>query len=322
MIVTVTANPAVDRILVVPGFAAGATNRAALERTDVGGKGVNVARHLARLGGEVIATGFLGSPDVFGVLATLTHDGVHPDFVRVAGEMRVNLKILDPDSGQETEINESGPPLGPDAADDLLEKLRALAQRCAVMVFSGSLPPGVPDDFYARSIEVAGAAGARTVLDAAGAALVHGIGARPDLVKANRTEAQELLGSSLLDDVDVIAGARRLLDKGARTAVISMGAGGAVCASAAGAWRAWAPSIVPRNTVGSGDAMVAALAWALTRSLSPPEALRFATALGTAAAASDTPLPLAGALERLLPHVLVESVAPGEAPFDTAGIGR
>jgi 1-phosphofructokinase len=320
MIVTVTANPAVDRILVVPGFAAGSTNRAASERTDVGGKGVNVARHLARLGGDVIATGFLGSPDVFGVVAALRHDGVQHDFVRIAGEMRINLKILDPDSGQETEINESGPSLGPDAVDDLLEKLRVLAKRCAVMVFSGSLPPGVPDDFYARAIELAAAAGALTVLDAAGAALVHGIGARPDLVKANRTEAQEFLGSSRLDDVDLVAGARRLLDKGARTAVISIGAGGAVSASAAGVWRAWAPSITPRNTVGSGDAMVAALAWGLTRSLSPPEALRFATALGSAAAASDTPLPPEGALEALLPHVLVEAVAPGEAPIDTAEI--
>jgi 1-phosphofructokinase len=321
MIVTVTPNPAVDRILVIPGFRTGSTNRAVVERTDIGGKGINVARHLTRLGCEVIATGFLGARDLRGVVETLAAQRVRTDFVRVAGETRVNLKILDPTSGQETEINEPGPPLAPDAVDALLDKVRALAPRCAVMVFSGSLPPGAPDDLYARAITLAAGAGVRTVLDATGAPLRQGIAARPDLVKPNRAEAEELLGVSLRDEADVIAAAKRLVEDGARTAVISLGPAGAVCASTTGAWRARAPQITPQNTVGSGDAMVAALAWALMRSLSAPDALRFATALGSAVAASDAPLPPPGLLEALLPEVLIEAAAPGEAPYGTVRIG-
>jgi 1-phosphofructokinase len=321
MIVTVTPNPAVDRVLVVPGFKTGSTNRAVVGRMDIGGKGINVARHLAQLGCGVIATGFLGAEDLPGIVDTLRSQGVQCEFVRVAGETRVNLKILDPVSGQDTEINEPGPLLAPDDIDALLERVRSLAPRCAVMVFSGSLTPGMPDDFYARAIGLAAGAGARTILDATGAALREGIAAKPDLVKPNRAEAEELLGVSLHDEDQMIAAAKRLVERGARTAVISLGPAGAICASAGGTWRARAPQITARNTVGSGDAMVAALAWALMRSLPAPDSLRLATALGSATAASDTPLPPAGCFEALLPAVLVNAAESGETPHGAARIG-
>jgi 1-phosphofructokinase len=315
MIVTVTPNPAVDRTVSIRRFTIGTTNRAVAERIDIGGKGINVARHLARLGCDVIAAGFIDASDVHSVMPTLAVQGIQSDFVRVPGDTRMNLKILDPVTGQETEINEPGTLLAAGAVPALLEKLRGLAPRCAVMVFSGSLPPGAPPDLYAQAIELAAAAGVKTVLDAAGDALRLGIAAKPDLVKPNRAEAEELLGVALGSEAELVAGAKRLVEYGARTAVISLGADGAVCASATGAWRARAPEIAARNTVGSGDAMVAALAWALTRSLTLPEALRLATALGSATAASDEPLPPRGRLEALLPAVLVEAVAPGEAPY-------
>jgi 1-phosphofructokinase family hexose kinase len=187
-----------------------------------------------------------------------------------------------------------------------------------VMVFSGSLPPGAPDDLYARAIALAAGAGIKTILDAAGFALRYGIAAKPDLVKPNRAEAEELLGVSLNSEAALIAGARQLLASGARAAVISLGAAGAVYASDAGVWRARAPQVKARNSVGSGDAMVAALASAMIRSLPPPDALRLAIALGSATAASDAPLPAAGRLEALLPEVVVELVAAGETPFDAA----
>lgn len=316
MIVTVTPNPAVDRTVSIRAFTTGTTNRAKVERIDIGGKGINVARHLARLRCEVTATGFLAAGDLHGVVQTLADQDVRTDFVRIGGDTRVNLKILDPATGQETEINESGPALAPDAVASLLDKLGSLAAGCSVMVFSGSLPPGTPVDLYARAVRLAADAGVKTVLDAAGAALRYGIAARPDLVKPNRAEAEELLGAPLRDDAELIAGAQRLIGLGARGAVISLGAAGAVCATAAGAWRTHAPAIVPRNTVGAGDAMVAALAWALMRALPAPEALRLATALGSATAASAEPLPPAGSLDALLPQVLVEAV--GETPHDPA----
>jgi 1-phosphofructokinase len=321
MIVTVTPNPAVDRTVLIRGFTIGSTNRAVADRTDIGGKGINVARHLARLGCDVVAAGFLGAGDMHGVVQTLAAQGVQTDFVRIAGDTRVNLKILDPASGQETEINESGPSLASGLVDELLDKLRGFLPRCAVMVFSGSLPPGAPADLYARAVALAAVAGVKTVVDAAGDALRYGIAAKPDLVKPNRAEAEELLGVALRTDAELIAGARRLVEYGARTAVISLGPEGAVCATASGAWRARAPQIRARNTVGSGDAMVAALAWALMRALTAPEALRLATALGSASAASDAPLPAAGSLEALLPEVLIEAAAPDAAPYGAARSG-
>ena len=317
MIATVTPNPAIDRTVLIQAFTVGATNRAIPQRTEIGGKGINVARHLARLGCDVLATGFLGSRDMHGIAETLVADGVQPDFVRVAGDIRVNMKIIDPVTGDETEINEPGPCLGAEAADALIEKLRVLLPRCRVVVFSGSLPPGIPDDLYARAIAVAAGAGASTVLDSGGAALRLGIAAKPDLVKPNRAEAEELLGASLEDERELVAAANELLDLGARSAVISLGAAGAVCATGAGAWRARPPRITPRNTVGAGDAMVASLACSLTRGLSAPEALRLATALGSAAAASDAPLSRAGDFEALLPCVSVDPV-PWEASYGPA----
>jgi 1-phosphofructokinase family hexose kinase len=314
MIVTVTPNPAVDRTVSVRGFSIGTTNRAVAERIDIGGKGINVARHLAGLGCDVVATGFLDAGDGHRVLQMLAVQGIQTDFVRVAGNTRMCLKILDPANGQETEINESGPLLAPEAVPALFETLRALAPRCAVMVFSGSLPPGAPADLYARAIEVAAAAGARTILDAAGDALRYGIAAKPDLVKPNRAEAEELLGVPLGNDAELLAGAKRLVEYGAGTAVISLGPDGAVCASGAGVWRARAPRITARNTVGAGDAMVAALACAVMRSLTTPEALRLATALGSATAASHEPVPAKGCLDALLGEVIVEALAPGETP--------
>lgn len=306
MIVTVTPNPAIDRTILVRDFAIGATNRAMAERTEIGGKGINVARHLMSLGCDVLTTGFLCSRDMHGIVETLAGQGVRTDFVRIAGDTRVNIKILDPATGGATEINEAGPSLAADAADALFAKLRALLPTCDVMVFSGSLPPGVPDDLYARAIALAARAGVKTVLDAAGAPLRLGIAARPDLVKPNRAEAEELLDARLSNDAELLAAAKELCERGAQSAVISVGSAGAVYAAAEGSWRARPPQIVPRNTVGAGDAMVASLACSLMRDVPPPEALRLATALGSATAASDASLPPTGDFEALLPRVSVE----------------
>lgn len=170
MIVTVTLNPAIDKILIVRGFKPGATNRAGIDRVDVGGKGINVALNLRRLGCTVVATGFVGAQDRHTTAATLARHGIGSDFVPVAGETRVNLKVIDPLTGLETEINEPGFEVPPDAVTALLAKLGLIARRASVIVFSGSLPPGAPADLYAQLITIAHAEGARSVLDTAGAA--------------------------------------------------------------------------------------------------------------------------------------------------------
>ena len=311
MIVTVTPNPAVDKTLIVRGFTPGATNRATIDRLEVGGKGINVALNLKRFGCDVVATGFLGGDDRYGIAATLTRAGIATEFVPVAGDTRVNLKVIDSSTGVETEINETGFQVPPDAIAALTVTVRHLAARASVMVFSGSLPPEAPADLYAQLIALAGAQGVRTVLDTAGPALAYGIAARPDLAKPNRAEAEDLLETSLADEESLMTAAQRILGLGAQSVVISLGSSGAVGAWDGGMWRARPPALAARSTVGAGDAMVAALAYGLMQSRSAPEALRLATAASCAAASALGPLGAPEQIALLLPLV---SIAPIKLP--------
>jgi 1-phosphofructokinase len=321
VIVTVTLNPAVDKTLTIHGFKPGSTNRATVDRVGVGGKGINVALNLRRLGCEVIATGFLGADDRYGTAATLARAGIDADFVPVAGEMRNNLKLFDSATGVETEINEPGFVVPPEAIAALSARLHALASRASVMVFSGSLPPGAPVDLYAHLVGLARAHGVPSVLDAAGPALAHGIAARPALAKPNRAEAEDLLDISIADDHGLAAAAQRILVLGAESVVISLGSAGALAVSPAGMWRARPPAIAARSTVGAGDAMVAALACGLVRALSPADSLRLATAMSCAAAAASGPFGAPDEISAFLPQVSIAAV-PGQLASPAAPSGE
>jgi 1-phosphofructokinase len=306
VIVTVTLNPAVDKTLIVQGFKAGATNRATIDRIEIGGKGINVARMLRQLGCDVIATGFLAADDRYGTTSILAHHGIDADFVSVVGETRVNLKVIDVVGDIETEINEPGFEVSGAAVASLAAKLRSLARDASVIVLSGSLPPGAPVDLYAQLLAVAQAEGARTMLDTAGAALAHGLAARPDLVKPNRAEAEELLGAAITDESSLLTAADRILAMGSGSVVISLGPDGALSASPNGIWRARSPVVKARNTVGAGDTMMAVLAYGLMKSMPPLEALRLATAAGCAAATVADRYPSSSEIQTVLPQILVE----------------
>jgi 1-phosphofructokinase len=288
VIATVTLNPAVDRTMVVPGFALGRTNRIQAEWIDPGGKGINVARVARRLGCPVVASGFLAGTHGRAISQALSADDILTDFVELPGETRVNLKLVDPEAGTETEVNEPGVPVAGGHLEDLVRRIDALAARCAVVVFSGSLPPGVPADTYADLIALARRRGARTILDAAAEALASGLTAGPDLVKPNRAEAEELLEGPLKSEDDLMGAARALLRRGARAVALSVGAEGSLLlAGDGGAWRARPPLARRGSTVGAGDAMVAAFAYALVNAYSWPDALRLATAASAASAGGD-----------------------------------
>ena len=286
MIATVTLNPALDKSMTIPGFAAGRTNRASIGRVEPGGKGINVAKALKQLGCPVIALGFLAASDGRAIADALASSGIPGDFVTVPGETRVNLKIKDPLTGVETEINEPGFRVEPGHLKALERKIEEMAAECPVMVFSGSLPPGAPPDVYAGFIRIARHHGVRTILDTNGAALKHGIGAGPDLIKPNLAEAEELLGEGIEGEQQLVRAARRLLAMGPRVVVISMGPDGALAASSSELWRAHPPSVKASSSNGAGDAMVAGLAFAMTRELPLADALRLA--MGAAAASVAT----------------------------------
>jgi 1-phosphofructokinase len=309
MIVTVTLNPAIDRSLTVPRFELGKTNRGEVRRTDAGGKGINVAKALKQFGTEVCALGFVGGSNGHFILEALAASGIPADFTNVPGETRVNLKIHDPVYRTETELNEPGFQVLPEHLEAMKRKIREYGPRSDVMVFSGSLPPGAPPETFAELITIARALGAKCMLDTAGPALRRGLDAKPLLLKPNRAEVEALLQVRLRTRGDLVEAARKLLELGAEEVVISMGADGAVAATKHDVLSARPPTVVPRSSVGAGDAMVAALAYGEVERLSFRDSFRLAMAASAAAVTMEgSKVAELALVQSLLPQVRVEDV--------------
>ncbi len=275
-IVTVTLNPAIDRTVTIPNFTNGAVNRVETVRSNPGGKGVNVASSLADAGHRVAVTGFLGRENTASFEALFAQKNIADQFIRIAGQTRVGIKVVDPALNQTTDINFPGPAASP--AD-----LEALAQQIAALdadyfVLAGSLPPGVAPAIYRDLVTALRARGKRAVLDASGEPLVHALEAKPHLFKPNIHELGELLGETISGEQAVIAAARKLIATGIEQVVVSMGKDGACFVTADEALIARPPDVEVRSTVGAGDAMVAGIVSAQTREFTLAETARIATA--------------------------------------------
>ncbi len=195
MIITVTLNTAIDKTLSVPNFRLGRRHRTVEQTTMPGGKGVNVARVLKTLGAPVIATGFTGGPTGTRIVDQLTTMSVLSDFVRIREESRTNTAVIDPTTGEQTEINERGPKVSEQEAELFVDKLLYLAKGASMCVFAGSLPREVDIDIYARLIRELRRLGVTTLVDTDGDPLRRAVRAEPDLVSPNVLEAEELVGS-------------------------------------------------------------------------------------------------------------------------------
>jgi 1-phosphofructokinase len=175
------------------------------------------------------------------------------------------------------------------------------------VVLAGSLPPGVPTDVYALLITIARRAGAKTILDTNGSALRSGLAAGPDLLKPNRVEIEELVGAKIENERELAQAARQVLGMGVSRVVVSLGAEGALAASAREVWRARCPSLEARSSVGAGDAMVAALVYAMLKNLPEDESLRLATAAGSATASmSGSSVADFKLIQEFLPRIQME----------------
>lgn len=309
MIVTVTPNPAVDQTLFVSRLQVGAMQRVRESQLDPAGKGINVSRMAHRLGWPTIAFGFLAGE--IGVLAqrALDDEGVQHHFVRVAGQTRLNVTIVDETAGVATSLYGPGPTVDATQRARLDDLLRFWLPAARVLVLAGSLPPGMPVDAYATYIRLAQSCGVVTILDADGDALRYGLEAKPTIIKPNRAEAERLLGCPLPDLQAVVSGARALAARGVSTVVITLGPEGAVCVCGEQIWYAVPPSVERRSTVGSGDSFVAGLAVALANGRDLREGLRLGTAAGAATAMTrGTALGTAEDVEKLLPAVRIEAL--------------
>lgn len=282
MIYTVTLNPALDKTVTVPGLTVDAVNRVSALREDPGGKGVNVSKVIARLGGASRAVALLGGSTGEKVRAMLRGQGVDVWGFEAAGETRTNLKVVDPEAETHTDINEPGPRATGEQLDTMLDALVDVLTPGDVVVLSGSLPTGAPQDTYRTWARSCGEAGALVFLDADGDALAHGLEAGPFLVKPNDAELSRLCGRPLTTEGEVAAAARRLVGRGVSCVVVSMGGAGAVVATKERTLLARSPRVRVGSTVGAGDSVVAALAYARERGMELEDAVRLAMATGAA----------------------------------------
>jgi 1-phosphofructokinase/tagatose 6-phosphate kinase len=283
MILTVTLNAAIDRTIAVPNFRLGHRHRAVESRTVAGGKGVNVARALSLLGRPVIATGFAGGPTGTRVVEQLREEAVLTDFTRIAAETRINLSVVDPTTGEQTEINERGPAVSPEEIEVFVERLRYLATGAELCVLAGTLPPGAGPDLYARLVDDLRARDVAVVLDAEGEAMLAGIRAGASVVTPNEREAEELVGQEFADRGDLVHGLSELVRLGAGEAAITR-PDGCVAVVGEGAERRFVEvqtrSLEAVSSVGSGDAFLAGYVAARYDGRPPAECVAYGVACG------------------------------------------
>jgi len=282
LLLTVTPNPALDKTYLVDRLIIGRVHRPLEIGEHAGGKGINVARAAVSLGLQSSATGFLAGHNGDLVRNRLEPARIEDGFVTVPGQTRLCIAIVYRDTGTQTEINEPGPTIDQAALDLFQERFSALLERSHTVALCGSLPPGVPDGFYAGLIGQAKSRGIRTVLDTSGEPLRHGLDAVPDFVKPNATEASDLLGREIETVGDAAEACRIFLERGVKTVAITLGRCGAVGADETGAWYAEAPEIQFASAVGSGDVFLAAFLVKWLQGADLSERLQFASAAGAA----------------------------------------
>jgi 1-phosphofructokinase len=316
MIVTVTPNPILDRTLVVPQLRPGEFHRAQVLRQELCGKGITVARALAVLGIPSKVLGFVGGITGQAFKSGLTDEGFDIDFIDVDGETRQSTLILDESNGLYTKINEPGPSIRPEHIAALHTQVEHMARSGDMWVFSGSLPPGAPDDFYAEFIRQVQAHGAHAFLDSSGPAFREGMAARPFGVKPNSDEAAEFLGSPLVSDDDHCRAATRFVREcGSEVVAITRGAEGltfALNALTDSIILAIPPHVEIRSPVAAGDSALAGVLWGMIDGCEPTEIARRAVAFGTATAMQEgSGIGTRALMESLLEHVQVRVGVPG-----------
>jgi 1-phosphofructokinase/tagatose 6-phosphate kinase len=282
MIITVTLNPALDKTLEVPNFTPGRRHRTVDQVTMPGGKGVNVARAIKRLGQPVIATGLAGGATGTRIVEALNGEAILNSFVRIREESRTNTAVLDPTTGLQTEINERGPAVSPQELELFHEKLLYLAKGASMCVFAGSLPRGIEPDLYADLIREVKKLGVTTVLDTEGESLRLAIRADPDLVSPNELEAEELVGQEFNDVEDRAQAVIEMTRLGAREAIMTVADGcyANVLDDGSALFRVSVEEQEARSRIGSGDAFLAGYVAARYAGRTPVECLRYGVACG------------------------------------------
>jgi 1-phosphofructokinase family hexose kinase len=314
MIITVTLNAALDKTLEVPNFTPGRRLRSVGQTTMPGGKGVNIARALRRLGQPVIATGLAGGATGARIVEALSQEAIANAFVPIREESRTDTAVLDPTTGIHTEINERGPDVSPQELDLFRERLFYLAKGASMCVFAGSLPRGVEPDLYGELIRELHKMGVTTVLDTEGEPLRLGVRAEPSIVSPNELEAEQLVGHEFNDEEGRAEAVVEMTQLGAREALMTVSDGCFAKLQENGASmvvRVRVPEQEARSPIGSGDAFLAGYLARCYVGRDRLDALRYAVACG----AESTLHVGAGVIDRagvgrLLEEVEIEHLEP------------
>jgi len=308
-VLTVTLNPAVDKLVKVKKFLPGQDHRVCAIFRSAGGKGINVARALIHLGVSACATGFIGGPSGFFIRDVLQHEKIPADFLNLSGETRTSLTVLDQSSQQLTRILEPGPILSRRQQREFLLKYSTLAKKVRFVVLSGRNAYGMADNYYAHLIRIASRLKRKVILDTSGPAFVKGVSARPFIIKPNLEEAEYFLARRLSRLADLKKALSLFLKKGISIPIISLGHRGAVASDGSQFLFAQAPKIRACNPVGCGDALVAGFVFCLLKGYPFSRALQTAVAAGTVNALNEHPgLIKQKRVRHFIPEVRIKSL--------------
>lgn len=287
MIYTLTPNPSVDRSLTIEEIRFNTVLRSDKVRLDWGGKGFNVSRALRIMGIESVAMGWVGGGTGKMLADGLQKLGIQTDFVWVDQDTRTNTMIIEQAGDWHIKINEPGPPISSEDIEQMYLKVEGQAKKGDLWVLSGSLPPDVPEDFYARLISLFHARGVRVYLDGSGVPLLLGCQAAPYMVKPNLTEASNLVGFSIDNQEDAKRAALFFLRMGIEYFALTMGASGLLLATQQEMVIASPPKVQIKNTTGSGDALLAGVIYAQSHGMSLLDTARWGVAAGTASVENE-----------------------------------
>lgn len=283
-IITLTMNPAIDKSSSVDHVVAERKLYCTAPRFEPGGGGINVSRAVKKLGGESVALYPCGGPTGETLRLLFDQEGLDHRSVPILGWSRENLIVLEESTGQQYRFGMPGPEIGEEECQRCLEELFSEESGPDYIVASGSLPPGVPEDFYARIARMGKARGARVVVDSSGEALRLAMREGVYLIKPNIREFRELMGTGMEEESEIRDLAKQVVSGGqSEVVVISLGAAGVLMVSAAGPERLQPPAVPIMSKVGAGDSMVAGLVLSLARGNALRDAVRFGVAAGTAA---------------------------------------
>jgi 1-phosphofructokinase family hexose kinase len=318
MIRVLGANPALDHVSTWPELRLGDVNRATLVVASAGGKSLNVARAVRGLGGEVTAYGFLGGHIGSIVRELVRAAGVVDRHISIGDETRICFVVVGPD-GRTTILNEPGPAVTPGEIDTLLGDLREDSRPDDIIILSGSLPDRVEPSVAGQVIAIGNEAGARTICDIHGAALISAVEGRPWMVKCNLDELRGLIGHGSGVHVheghrpslnELAQGMRALRERGVGVVVVTLGPEGALLADEAGTLRVVVPQVPVVSATGAGDVLLAGLVVGVERGMSPREAIVLGAACGTASVTHLTPgLPEGFAAEEWISRIGLADVA-------------